>query len=127
MGPHSLAATLGIPFEEAAGFIERYFASFPKVRAFFDRLLEEARARGFVETLFGRRRYVPDLTSKNRRAREAAERIAVNMPIQGTAADLMKLAMVKLHESRSAPACCSRFMTSWSSRRPGSGPRRWRR
>ena len=98
MGPHSLAATLGIPFEEAAGFIERYFASFPKVRAFFDRLLEEARARGFVETLFGRRRYVPDLTSKNRRAREAAERIAVNMPIQGTAADLMKLAMVKLHE-----------------------------
>ena len=98
MGPHSLAATLGIAFEEAAGFIERYFASFPEVREFFDRLLAEARERGYVETLFGRRRFVPDLTSTNRRAREAAERVAVNMPIQGTAADLMKLAMVKLHD-----------------------------
>ncbi len=102
MSAHSLAATLGIPYEEAAGFIERYFASFPKVRAFFDRLLEEARERGYVETLFGRRRFVPDLTSKNRRAREAAERIAVNMPIQGTAADLIKLAMVKLAPELSA-------------------------
>jgi len=96
MSAHSLAQTLGIEYDEAAGFIARYFESFPKVREYFDRLLEEARERGYVETLFGRRRYVPDLGSRNRRAREAAERIAVNMPIQGTAADLIKLAMVKL-------------------------------
>ncbi len=96
MSAHSLAQTLGIEYDEAAGFIARYFESFPKVREYFDRLLEEARKRGYVETLFGRRRYVPDLASRNRRAREAAERIAVNMPIQGTAADLIKLAMVKL-------------------------------
>ena len=96
MGPHSLAQTLGIEYDEAADFIARYFASFPRVRAFFDRLLEEARAKGYVETLFGRRRFVPELSSKNRRAREAAERVAINMPIQGTAADLIKLAMVKL-------------------------------
>jgi len=96
MSAHSLAQTLGIEYEEAVGFIERYFASFPKVRAYFDRVLEEARERGYVETLFGRRRYVPDLASRNRRVREAAERVAVNMPIQGTAADLIKLAMVRL-------------------------------
>jgi len=96
MGPHSLAQTLAIEYDKAADFIARYFASFPRVRAFFDRLLEEARAKGYVETLFGRRRFVPELTSKNRRAREAAERVAINMPIQGTAADLIKLAMVKL-------------------------------
>ncbi len=96
MSAHSLSETLGIEYEEAAGFIERYFASFPKVRAYFDRVLAEARERGYVETLFGRRRYVPDLTSRNRRVREAAERVAINMPIQGTAADLIKLAMVRL-------------------------------
>ncbi len=96
MSAHSLAQTLGIEYDQAAGFIERYFASFPKVRAYFDRLLKEARERGYVETLFGRRRFVPDLGSRNRRVREAAERVAINMPIQGTAADLIKLAMVRL-------------------------------
>ncbi len=96
MSPHSLAQTLGIEYDEAAGFIERYFASFPRVRAYFERVLAEARQQGYVETLFGRRRFVPDLASRNRRVREAAERVAVNMPIQGTAADLIKLAMVRL-------------------------------
>ncbi len=96
MGPHSLSQTLGIAYEEALDFINKYFASFPRVRAFFDGLLSEARQKGFVATLFGRRRYVPDLDSKNRRVREATERMAINMPIQGTAADLIKLAMVKL-------------------------------
>ena len=96
MGPHSLSQTLGIAYEEALDFINKYFASFPRVRAFFDGLLSEARQKGYVATLFGRRRYVPDLDSKNRRVREATERMAINMPIQGTAADLIKLAMVKL-------------------------------
>ena len=96
MSAHRLSQELSIPYEEAAAFIERYFQTFPKVRAWIERTLEEGRTRGYVETLFGRRRYVPDLTARVKSVREAAERMAFNMPIQGTAADLMKLAMVRL-------------------------------
>ncbi|WP_156860472.1 DNA polymerase I [Thermus islandicus] len=96
MSAHRLSQELSIPYEEAAAFIERYFQTFPKVRAWIERTLEEGRKRGYVETLFGRRRYVPDLTARVKSVREAAERMAFNMPVQGTAADLMKLAMVKL-------------------------------
>ncbi|KGQ20947.1 DNA polymerase I [Thermus filiformis] len=96
MSAHRLSQELGIDYKEAEAFIERYFQSFPKVRAWIERTLEEGRTRGYVETLFGRRRYVPDLASRVRSVREAAERMAFNMPVQGTAADLMKIAMVKL-------------------------------
>jgi len=96
MSAHRLSQELSIPYEEAAAFIERYFQTFPKVRAWIERTLEEGRTRGYVETLFGRRRYVPDLTARVKSVREAAERMAFNMPVQGTAADLMKLAMVRL-------------------------------
>ncbi|MGC8876201.1 DNA polymerase I [Thermus sp.] len=96
MSAHRLSQELAIPYEEAAAFIERYFQSFPKVRAWIEKTLEEGRTRGYVETLFGRRRYVPDLNARVKSVREAAERMAFNMPVQGTAADLMKLAMVKL-------------------------------
>jgi DNA polymerase-1 len=96
MSAHRLSQELAIPYEEAVAFIERYFQSFPKVRAWIERTLEEGRRRGYVETLFGRRRYVPDLEARVKSVREAAERMAFNMPVQGTAADLMKLAMVKL-------------------------------
>lgn len=96
MSAHRLAGELSIPFTEAEGFIERYFASYPKVRQWIDQTLEQGRAKGFVQTLFGRRRFVPDLEAKNRNLREAAERMAFNMPVQGTAADLLKLAMVRL-------------------------------
>jgi len=96
MSAHRLSQELAIPYEEALAFIERYFQSFPKVRAWIEKTLEEGRKRGYVETLFGRRRYVPDLHARVKSVREAAERMAFNMPVQGTAADLMKLAMVKL-------------------------------
>src|SRR4029077_1840314 len=78
-------------------FIDAYFAGFPRVREFIDRTLTEARVSGVVKTLYGRRRPVPELTSKNGQIRSAAERVAVNMPIQGTAADIMKRAMIDVH------------------------------
>lgn len=96
MSAHRLSGELAIPYEEAVAFIERYFQSYPKVRAWIEKTLEEGRRRGYVETLFGRRRYVPDLNARVKSVREAAERMAFNMPVQGTAADLMKLAMVRL-------------------------------
>ena len=93
MSAHRLSNELGIAYADAQKFIEAYFASYPGVKLFSESVLNQARERGFVETLFGRRRYVPDLNSRNRAAREAAERMAFNMPLQGTAADLIKLAM----------------------------------
>jgi DNA polymerase I len=89
-----LANTLGIPVEEAHAFIKSYFELFPGVRAYTDSTIEEARSKGYVQTLLGRRRYLPDVRSGNFNIRQAAERAAVNMPIQGTAADIMKLAMI---------------------------------
>ncbi|HLG43129.1 MAG TPA: DNA polymerase, partial [Planctomycetota bacterium] len=97
MSAHGLSQRTKIPQAEAKAYIERYFATYRGVRAFLDRVLEEGRARGYVETLFGRRRPVPDLTSKNGMLRSAAERMAVNTPLQGTAADLIKIAMIRLH------------------------------
>jgi DNA polymerase-1 len=89
-----LAAQLGIPSAEAQGTIDAYFARYGGVRRFLDETIQQARADGFVRTLLGRRRYLPDLASRNRVLRQAAERMAVNSVIQGTAADLMKKAMV---------------------------------
>ena len=89
---------------EAKSLIDDYFASFPSIRGFMDGVLENARADGYVETLFGRRRYVPDVNSHNGTVRALAERNAVNAPIQGTAADIIKLAMIavdrRLREER---------------------------
>src|SRR6185312_12445453 len=90
----TLAKDIGVTPQAAQQFIDAYFAGFPRVRSFIDRTLAEARASGVVKTLYGRRRLVPDLTSKNVQMRMAAERVAVNLPIQGTAADIMKLAMI---------------------------------
>ena len=94
----------GIPRDEAEAFITAYFEAYPKVQEWRERTVEEARERGYAETLIGRRRYMPDLKSRNRVVRQAAERIAINMPIQGTASDIIKLAMnridVELSERR---------------------------
>jgi len=89
-----LAQQLGIAAAEARSTIERYFERYHGVRRFLDETVESARRRGFVTTLLGRRRYLPDLASRNRALRSAAERMAVNTVIQGTAADLIKKAMV---------------------------------
>jgi DNA polymerase-1 len=93
----TLARDIGVSQPHAQAFIDAYFAGFPKVREFIDRLLEEARQTGVVKTLFGRRRLVPELTSRNGQVRSAAERVSVNLPIQGTAADILKRAMVDIH------------------------------
>ncbi|HKE86258.1 MAG TPA: DNA polymerase I [Vicinamibacterales bacterium] len=95
--PFTLAKDINVTQEAAQEFIEAYFIGFPRVRAFIDRLLEEARVTGVVRTMFGRRRLVPNLTSRNYQMRSQAEREAVNMPIQGTAADILKKAMIDLH------------------------------
>ncbi len=96
-----LSQTLGTPMGEAREFIDRYFRQFPGVKAWTHEVLDQARQNGYVETLFGRRRYLPELRSSNRNVRLGAERAAVNMPIQGTAADLMKLAMISVaHDIR---------------------------
>ena len=96
MGPQRLAGELEIPLKEAAEYIERYFNRLPGVNAYMEECLRQARERGFVVTLLGRRRYLPELSSPQGGARAQAERIAINTPIQGTAADLIKVAMVRL-------------------------------
>jgi DNA polymerase-1 len=95
--PFTLAKDINVTQEAAQEFIEAYFRGFPHVRAFIDRTLEEARGTGVVRTMFGRRRLMPNLTSRNFQMRSQAEREAVNMPIQGTAADILKKAMIDLH------------------------------
>jgi DNA polymerase-1 len=96
MGPSRLSKELGIGFEEAQTYIESYFARYPGVRRYVESTLEQARRTGFVTTLLGRRRFIPDLTSTEGGVRQFAERTAVNTPIQGTAADLIKAAMVAI-------------------------------
>jgi len=95
--PFTLARDISVTQEAAQEFIDAYFAGFPRVRAFIDRTLEEARQTGVVKTMAGRRRLVPNLTSRNFQMRAQAEREAVNMPIQGSAADILKKAMIDLH------------------------------
>jgi len=96
-GPVALGRQLGISIGKAREFITNYFARFPAIREYLDRQVEIAREQGFVETLFGRRRYIPELNSKNPNIRGFGERVATNSPIQGTAADLIKLAMISIH------------------------------
>ena len=91
-----LAQRLRIPRGEAKKIIEDYFASFPAIRSFIDNTVAAARENGYVETLFGRRRYIPDINSKNMTLRALAERNAVNAPIQGTSADIIKIAMIRI-------------------------------
>jgi len=94
----TLAKDINVTKEAAQEFIDAYFAGFPRVRAFIERTLDEARRTAVVKTMFGRRRLVPELNSRNGQIRAAAERVTVNMPIQGTAADILKRAMIDLHE-----------------------------
>ncbi len=95
-GPFSLAQQLGISREEAKAFIDQYFERFSGVRHFLDEQVETAKEKGYVETLLGRRRYIPELRSRNWNIRQFGERVAQNTPIQGTAADLIKRAMIDI-------------------------------
>ncbi len=98
MGPFGLASRTGISQNEARTFIKNYFTQFSGVKTYLEMIVVKAETDGFVETLFGRRRYIPDINAKNIQLRNAAERMAINMPVQGTAADMMKIAMIAVQE-----------------------------
>jgi DNA polymerase-1 len=110
IGPFGLASRLEIPQSEAKEIIARYFERFPKVKQYINDTITSARASGYVETLLGRRRFLPDLNSSNQNIRQNAERQAINMPIQGTAADMIKLAMIHIDGAFSAKELESRML-----------------
>ncbi|MGZ3668250.1 MAG: DNA polymerase I [Bdellovibrionota bacterium] len=109
-GPFTLGEELGITRTEATDIIARYFARYPTIRAFLDGLKESAKKTGFAETLFGRRRYIEGIQSQNKMLLAAAERMAVNAPIQGTAADLIKIAMIRLQRALEAEKLGARLI-----------------
>lgn len=99
LSSYGLAAQLKISTGEAKEQMDVYFDRFGRIRDYLYEVVEQARKVGYTQTLFGRRRYLPDLDSSNRQRREAAERMALNAPIQGTAADIIKVAMIDVHRA----------------------------
>ncbi|MDI6829890.1 MAG: DNA polymerase I [Actinomycetota bacterium] len=110
ISPFGLAEQLGIEQEEAEEYITRYFREFPGVRAFLDRQVELAASRGYVTTILGRRREIPELAQGNVRLRRLGERLAFNTPIQGSAADIIKLAMLRVYRRMREEGCRSRMV-----------------
>ncbi|MFM7784780.1 MAG: DNA polymerase, partial [Gammaproteobacteria bacterium] len=107
MSAFGLAKQLGVGRQEAQAYIDRYFTRYPGVQAYMERVRGEAARRGYVETIFGRRLYLPDIRSRNPATRQAAERTAINAPMQGSAADIIKRAMIRLDawlQESAAPA-----------------------
>ncbi|NYE58406.1 DNA polymerase I [Carboxydothermus ferrireducens] len=107
-----LGRDLKIPREVAGKYIKNYFANYPKVREYLDELVRTAREKGYVTTLFGRRRYIPELSSKNRTVQGFGERTAMNTPLQGSAADIIKLAMINVEKELKARKLKSRLLLS---------------
>ncbi|MEK0316110.1 DNA polymerase I [Cohnella sp. 56] len=107
---YGLSQNLGITRKEAASFIEQYFAAFPGVRRYMDDIVAQAKQDGYVKTLLERRRYLPDIRSSNFNLRSFAERTAMNTPIQGTAADIIKLAMVRMADALRSKGLRSRML-----------------
>jgi DNA polymerase-1 len=105
-----LAQNIGVSNAEAKRYIDNYFARYPKVREFLDRTIEEAKTNGSVTTLFGRRRFIPELGASLVSVRNFGERTAVNTPIQGTAADIIKVAMIHIHNSLAEQGLGSRMI-----------------
>jgi DNA polymerase-1 len=95
-GVFGLSQTLNIPQRDAKEYITNYFTRFSKVKTYLDSLKEKCEQKGHTETMMGRIRHVPDINSTNRQTKSMAERVAINTPIQGTAADIIKLAMLKI-------------------------------
>ena len=110
MSAFGLSQRLGISRKDASEIIDHYWASFPSIKAYMDRTVEQARERGYVETLLGRRRYLPDIQSANGTIRAMAERNAINSPIQGSAADMIKAAMVLVWKAFSRKSFASRLI-----------------
>ena len=110
MEAYGLGQRLNIPTAEAQEMLDAYFDAFPNVRSYMERTVAEARERGYTETLFGRRRLIPELSSSNFRVRQAGERQAMNAGIQGLAADIFKVALVKLDAVLEAESLASRVI-----------------
>jgi DNA polymerase I len=110
LSPYGLGQQLGIPPEEARVLMDEYFERFGGVRDYLNSVVDEARQTGFTETLMGRRRYLPDLVSDNRQRREMAERMALNAPIQGSAADIIKVAMLEVERALLAEGLTTRLL-----------------
>ena len=110
LSAYGLSQQLKIEPAEARGMMDEYFETFGGVRDYLGGVVEEARRSGFTETIIGRRRYLPDLTSDNRQRREMAERMALNAPIQGSAADIIKLAMKGVDAALTAEGARSRIL-----------------
>ena len=109
-GPHALSRQLKIAHAEAKEFIERYFMRFQRVREFLDTTVAYAREHGYVETIFKRRRYIPELRDRNFNIRAFGERTAANSPIQGSAADLIKIAMIRIRDRLNAERFSARML-----------------
>ena len=110
LSAYGLSQQLKIETSEARGLMDEYFERFGGVRDYLQGVVAEARQTGFTETLLGRRRYLPDLTSDNRQRREMAERMALNAPIQGSAADIIKVAMLKVDAALESEGLASRML-----------------
>jgi DNA polymerase-1 len=110
MGARALSLQMGLTLAEASAFIREYFRVHEGVKRFLDRTVEEVRHKGYVSTILGRRRYLPDVQSTSPRARANAERAAINTPLQGSAADLVKVAMVRVHERLAREGSASRLV-----------------
>jgi DNA polymerase-1 len=110
LSAYGLSQQLGVDTSEARELMDNYFLRFGGVRDYLRGVVDEARRTGFTETLLGRRRYLPDLTSDNRQRREMAERMALNAPIQGSAADIIKVAMLGVHRALRTDGLASRLL-----------------
>jgi DNA polymerase-1 len=105
-----LARTMGVTLDQARQYVARYFNRFPRVRTYIEETPSRAAAAGYVLTLLGRRRDLPDLRAKAPMVRQAAERMAVNTPMQGTAADIIKLAMLRVHDELARQSLATKLL-----------------
>jgi DNA polymerase-1 len=112
MSDYGLATRAGIPREEARAFIDSYFGAYTGISRYMVHIRQIAAEQGYVETLLGRRRWIPELSARNAQLRQAGERMAINMPIQGTAADIMKIALIRLHQRLAAEQARARMLLS---------------
>jgi DNA polymerase-1 len=112
MSDYGLATRAGIPREEARSFIDSYFGAYTGISRYMIHIKQMAADQGYVETLLGRRRWIPELSARNAQLRGAGERMAINMPIQGTAADIMKIALIRLHQRLAAERAPARMLLS---------------
>jgi DNA polymerase-1 len=110
LSAHGLATRTEMGYKEAAEFIKQYNERYPNIKAYLDKTPDEARQKGYVQTIFGRRRYMPELNAPNNNQRQEAERQAINMPVQGTAADIVKMAMNKIYREMLAKKFKSKLL-----------------